>query len=300
MKPIKDKNRSLFSTFRSPLSAFLLGSLLAAGCFHNSDTEVVETPPPTEEEEIIPVKEFEFSTVSGERCFLQTNSSEFLDEPENTGLRNKYDVIWPEEGVLTPSAERELLYAYFGDSSNFQRASERWLSDVMFTDESDIKSKRVSRLADTLPMSYSTLLSSCTVNNDIAIIQINSEGYMFGAAHGFYSVDYKVVDIQSGRILHLSDLVDNPSRLTKVLGRAVKLPDNKEMYQNLIDEGVSASNLPLGSTFFIDASLGKIVLVYQPYEIMSYAAGLQHLELPVRWLSEQVELTPYAKQLFGF
>lgn len=53
------------------------------------------------------------------------------------------------------------------------------------------------------------------------------------------------------------------------------------------------------ASFFIDSARNDITVGYDLYDIQPYACGIPTVVLPIFWLSKHVELTPYAKRLFG-
>ncbi|MBQ3948886.1 MAG: DUF3298 domain-containing protein, partial [Bacteroidales bacterium] len=145
--------------------------------------------------------------------------------------------------------------------------------------------------------SYFTIESKCEQQGDIATFIIWRETYSVGAAHGLYSCEYVNVDVNSGNIIHLNDLVDT-SLLGPVIARAVEdLTVNSDVQKALFD--VNPERLPIPADFTIDSTRSTITLVYQVYEIASYADGIQEIVLPIFWLSKHIPLTPYAKSLFG-
>ena len=83
-----------------------------------------------------------------------------------------------------------------------------------------------------------------------------------------------------------------------VIARAVEdLTVNSDVQKALFD--VNPERLPVTADFTIDSTRSTITLVYQVYEIASYADGIQEIVLPIFWLSKHIPLTPYAKSLFG-
>ena len=76
--------------------------------------------------------------------------------------------------------------------------------------------------------------------------------------------------------------------------QASVLPENKEV----LDCVFSKNDVYASRVFTIDLEKGEILMVYNEYEIGPYACGVMKIHLPIAWLSERVQQTPYAKDLF--
>lgn len=260
----------------------------ANGSDNNADTTATDS-----------VKVFTAHNIKGEQNFLITSNDEFPFAGHVIGMRNSFDIVWPDEGMLTPEAERELMRIYFLDdkAKDFETASRYWLRDASFYLDEGCSVARVDNFSDTMQYSYFKIESSCEQHDDIATINIYRESYGVGAAHGLYSSEYVNIDVNSGNIIHLNDLVDT-NQLGPVIVRAVEdLTTNSDVLKALFDQ--NPERLPVPSDFTIDSTRSTITLVYQVYDIASYADGIQEIVLPIFWLSKHIPLTPYAKRIFG-
>ena len=245
------------------------------------------------------IKTFTTITLTGEQNFNVYSDEEFLFAGNTIGLRNSYNIVWPTKNMMTPEAERELTHRYFCNDKidDFETAAHHWLNDVSFYTEDGAKVTPVNKIDDSSWCSYFKIESKCEQQDDIATFIIWRDSYAVAAAHGLYSFEYVNVDVNSGNIIHLNDLVDT-SLLGPVIARAVEdLVVNKDVQQALFD--VNPERLPVPADFTIDSTRSTISLVYQVYEIASYADGIQEIILPIFWLSKHIPLTPYAKRLFG-
>lgn len=268
--------------------------LLAFGCNRtnggDSDSDTIATNNS---------KTFATRTLAGEQNFLVSSEEEFPMAGNTIGLRNSYNIVWPAENMMSADAERELIHIYFCNDKidDLETAAHRWLNDASFYAEDGAKVTPVDKIDDSSFYSYFKIESKCEQQDDIATLIIWRESCAVGAAHGFYSCEYVNVDVNSGNIIHLNDLVDT-SQLGPVIVRAVEdLAVNKEVQEALFDQ--NPERLPVPADFTIDSTRSTITLVYQLYEIASYADGIQEIVLPIFWLSKHIPLTPYAKSLFG-
>ena len=270
-------------------SIFIIAAcLLAFGCNRtnggDNDTITLEQ-----------TKAFTTITLTSEQNFLVYSDEEFPFAGNTIGMRKSYNIVWPTENIMTPEAEHELTHILFCDV--FETAAHHWLNDATFYTEDGAKVTPVKNIDDSSWYSYFTIESKCEQQGDIATFIIWRETYSVGAAHGLYSCEYVNVDVNSGNIIHLNDLVDT-SLLGPVIARAVEdLTVNSDVQKALFD--VNPERLPVPADFTIDSTRSTITLVYQVYEIASYADGIQEIVLPIFWLSKHIPLTPYAKSLFG-
>ncbi len=274
-------------------SIFIIAAcLLAFGCNRtnggDSDTITLEQ-----------TKAFTTITLTSEQNFLVYSDEEFPFAGNIIGMRKSYDIVWPTENIMTLEAEHELTHILFCNDKIdvFETAAHHWLNDATFYTEDGAKVTPVKNIDDSSWYSYFTIESKCEQQGDIATFIIWRETYSVGAAHGLYSCEYVNVDVNSGNIIHLNDLVDT-SLLGPVIARAVEdLTVNSDVQKALFD--VNPERLPVTADFTIDSTRSTITLVYQVYEIASYADGIQEIVLPIFWLSKHIPLTPYAKSLFG-
>lgn len=249
-------------------------------------------------------KEFAVNTLQDKRCFVVIGNEPFQPAGNVIGLENRYSVAWPEAGMLTPEAERELLIRTFGDSTatTFDEAAEHLLYLTWGYEEGDAEIQllelKTDSIADTLQYTYGHLESSCTVNGNLATFAIRDDIFVVGAAHGTYMSQYVNVDVKKGTIVHIEDLMDT-TRLGEAIRLAVSdLDVNEEVRGCLFDEFAEADRLPVPVDYLVDSTFSTITVVYQLYEVAPYACGIQSVVLPVYWLAKHVPFTAYGKELF--
>jgi hypothetical protein len=195
------------------------------------------------------------------------------------------------------------MYLCFGDSTttNAEKAAKAWLAKPYIYEEDGVapNNKAVDSLDESQEFCYVNI--KCNVEHDstLATFAVNMECYALGA-HGFYSVDYLTVDLTSGKAIHLTDLVADTNLLREAIARAIQdLEVNKDVHECLYDEFRDTICMPMPQNFIIDSARNSITVVYDLYEIQPYACGIPSVILPIFWLSKHVELTPYAKRIFG-
>lgn len=266
----------------------LLVSLLLTGCHHKN-------------------KEFTTHTVTGERCYLQIFDEPIIWDLDTLGAKITYSVVWPDEGLVSNAALRELQYLYFGDStvSNIADAPDYWLNheDIdswFFYSDETVNILPVTTLEENRDYSYIELEGSFTQDDDLALFVVSQGFYPYGAAHGHHSVDFLTIDKATGNAIHLIDLVTDTNLLCQAIAHAIQeLEVNSGVRECLFGEFADVDRMPLPKNFTIDSARNNIIIYYGLYEIAPYACGIQEIELPISWLSNQLSLTPFAKRLFG-
>jgi hypothetical protein len=248
-------------------------------------------------------KEFHTHAVSGEQCYQLDFEEQIGPWGTSVGLKVSYELAWPDRDVVSPSAERELMFLCFGDSSaaNVDDAVKAWLAAPFFYNEEDGCTKTpIAKLDEEGEYSYVNLESSCDQDSALAVFTVKNECFFLGAAHGMYSVDFLTVDKASGNVIHLADLVTDTALLCEAIAHAIQdLEVNKDTRECLFDEFIDAERMPLPRNFLVDSARNNITVFYGLYEITPYCCGIQGVVLPIFWLSKHVPLTPYTKRLFG-
>lgn len=247
-----------------------------------------------------------FSTTQmvGKNCFMVKTDDPYLPEPLNPyGVENSFSLVWPGKGMMTKEAEKELIMQVFNDSisTTAKDAAKLWLKNSWNYDETTkvISTKKVDSVSNLETYTYSHLENSIREDNNLVTFINTNEASLAGAAHGMYIVGYLTYDRKAEKVVHLNDLVDT-SKLGEVIVRAIQdLDVNKEVRECLFDEFKTAEKIFVPDNFDIDSTRSTINLTYQQYDITPYACGLQTVVLPIYWLSKHLELTPYAKELFG-
>lgn len=273
-----------FIMMKKTLLCLLIASTMLAGCHRE-------------------VKEFKTVHHEGQHCLLVTCDEEFLPGGDSLAVENCYSLEWPAKGVLTPEAEMELLLRTFGDSTTttFDQAASRWLEQTwLYEDDMSLfHIHPLDSIGDREQYTYAKKESTISRDSNLATMLLTTETFAAYAAHGLYSVEYFVMDLDTKKIVHLNDLVDT-AQLGEVIIRAIEdLEVNKDTRECMFDEYRIAGRVAVPQDFFIDSTRSVIYLVFQQYDITPYACGIQTVALPIFWLSKHIPLTPYCKEIFG-
>lgn len=265
--------------------SFALAALLLAGC--NNDN-----------------KEFTTRSISATQCYLLSYDEQMGPWGDTLGLKKVLEVEWPAKGFLSAAAERELMMLCFDDSTsaNVDKAVAAWLAKpYIYTDDGEAPHvKTVDTLDESREYSYMAVRCNTTHDSVLATFNVGIETFGAGAAHGIYSSHTLTVDLESGNVVRLTDLVSDTNLLCEAIARAIfDLDANKDIRECLFDEYRNADRMPMPASFFIDSARNNITVSYDLYHIQPYACGIPSVVLPIFWLSKHVPLTPYAKRLFG-
>ena len=263
---------------------FALAALLMAGCSHD--------------------KEFTTHSISGTQCYLLTYDEQMGPWGNTLALKKTFEVEWPAKGFLSANAERELIKLCFDDSTstNVDEAAREWLTKpYIYVDDGVAPNvETVDTLDESREYSYMAVRCNSTHDSSLATFHVGIETFGAGAAHGIYSSHTLTVDLESGNVVRLTDLVSDTNLLCQAIARAIfDLEANKDIRECLFDEYRNADRMPMPASFFVDSARNNITVSYDLYHIQPYACGIPSVVLPIFWLSKHVELTPYAKRLFG-
>lgn len=248
-------------------------------------------------------KEFKTYSYEDKRCFIVTCDEEFLPGGDDLAVENSLSLQWPARGFFPPDVEAELLLRTFGDSTatSFSQAADRWLSNTWLyeDDMSRFHIQPLDSIGNREHYTYAKMENKITRDSNLVTMLITTESFAAYAAHGLYTTEYVVMDLDTKNIVHLNDLVDT-AQLGEVIIRAIEdLEVNKDTRDCMFDEYRTAGRVAVPRDFYIDSTRSVIYLVFQQYDITPYACGIQHVALPIFWLSKHIPLTPYCKELFG-
>ncbi|MBP5326484.1 MAG: DUF3298 domain-containing protein [Bacteroidales bacterium] len=244
-------------------------------------------------------KPFTTHDLSGNKYWIAPYTD--IDD-ETIGCEGTYAIVWPDKGTISPAAERELILLCFGDSNsdNVDAALNHWLSHPNLIGNSCESYTPVDSLKNIMTGEMYSLEVKCKTDSNLALFSIRRDEYAYGAIHGLYDVRYLTIDLSSGNVIHISDLVTDTARFRIAIASAIHdLDVNKDVRDCLYEEERDAIIMPEYYNFYIDSARNGIYVEYGIYEIAPYACGIQTIFLPIFWLSKHVPLTPYAKKLFG-
>ena len=227
---------------------------------------------------------------SGERCYTMDYEEEMFGRPRE---QRSYYISWPSDDH--PVLQRAILENVFGKGAkDFDAAAEQFLANSAIDGFEDHKAYVVKETKNFEPNDYCNIRVICENDKRFYSFLVTIEEYGFGAAHPNAAVNYINYDIREKRLIQLSDLMDT-THLSSIARKALKsLPENKETLECVY----SKDDIYASSIFTIDLDKNEIILVYEPYDIGPYACGILQIHLPVAWLSQELQLTPYCNELF--
>ena len=215
--------------------------------------------------------------------------------------QNTITALWPVtlNGKECPKLQKELCYWLTGkeDITQLDRAVE----NVLYTDNEGVS------FGDNGP--YIILDSFEGVNSFISFssstIELKSLGnrfatfhlffnmYYAGAAHGMYCHQYMTYDTQLDKIVKLEDVIIDPELIRPHILESINLKYDYSEEELFLPE----DKIPqVPSVFYFED--GFLHLVYQVYEIASYAQG--DIDVPIFYPDDGKApeyLTPYGKEI---
>lgn len=129
--------------------------------------------------------------------------------------------------------------------------------------------------------------------NNVAQIVINSDTYM-GGAHGMPNAEYLIFDMDLQSQIALSDVLEknkeNEFHELAITSFKTYLKDELQLSPKEVKEYQQSWEFTLSENFYFDEK--GLVLVYQPYQMGSFAQGFIELKLPYDELVKQNILKP--------
>ena len=113
----------------------------------------------------------------------------------------------------------------------------------------------------------------------------NGSSY-YGGVHGTYGASYYPFDVSLNRPIHLNDIVTSTSKVLRLIPKYDKRSKDK-LYDNVNEVDIE--------NFYIKN--GKLVFVFQPYQVGPYSDGIVEVPIPLKTLRSKNLLTKYGKTL---
>lgn len=213
---------------------FALAALLVTGC-HNDN------------------KEFSTTAINATQCYLLSYDEQMGPWGDTIGLKKVLEVEWPAKGFLSAAAERELMKLCFDDSTStgVDMAARSWLAKpYIYTDDGEaLHVETVDTLDESSEYSYMAVRCTATHDSTLATFHVGIETFGAGAAHGIYSSHTLTVDLESGNVVRLTDLVSDTNLLCEAIARAIfDLDANRDVRECLFDEYRGADRMPSRKT----------------------------------------------------
>ncbi|WP_417363066.1 DUF3298 and DUF4163 domain-containing protein [Galbibacter sp.] len=114
------------------------------------------------------------------------------------------------------------------------------------------------------------------------IVSLLFDSYIFtGGAHGYGSTSFLNFDLATGEQLSEDDLLNNPKEFTTFVESIFRKQNNLKPEDNINSTGFMFED----DKFHLPVSIGfdeqGIILIYNPYEIASYADGQTKIYIPM-------------------
>ena len=216
--------------------------------------------------------------------------------------RNSVKALWPVmlNGKECPQLQ-EALCQWLSDNKEIKqmdRAIERALytdcEGVPFGDDGPYL---IVDDFDEEIISFSTTSNTIelqSLGNRFALFHLLFNQYFAGAAHGMYAHNYLTYDTQRDHVVTLEDILLDPELVRPHILQSIKLTFD----YNPEDLFLHEDNIPhVPDVFYFEN--GMLHLVYQVYEIASYAQGVIDVPLFYHYSEDYSDiLTPYGKELF--
>lgn len=135
-----------------------------------------------------------------------------------------------------------------------------------------------------------TSKSSISSSTDV-LLSMSIENYSYwGGAHGYGSTSYLNFDKSTGKTLSINDLIKNQTEFLKLAETKFKKQKGIAAEENINSTGYFFEN----DEFILPANVGfndqELLLVYNPYEVASYAEGQIIITLPFDEVKEYLSI----------
>ena len=230
----------------------------------------------------------------------KTVKAKLEDGEDATYQVNVLTAFWPVvlNGKECPILQEALCHWLTGKEGikNVDRAIEQ----VLYTDNDDVPFEEngryiiVDSLTEEIP--YSRSLNSIELKklgNRFAVFHLLTSLYYAGAAHGMYVHDYITYDTELDKIVKLEDVLIDPELIRPHIMKSINLKYEYTEKDLFMPED---NMLHVPSKFYFED--GFLHLVYQVYEIASYAQG--DIDVPIFYPNDENSpeyLTPYGKEV---
>ena len=230
----------------------------------------------------------------------KTVKAKLEDGEDATYQVNVLTAFWPVvlNGKECPILQEALCHWLTGKEGikNVDRAIEQ----VLYTDNDDVPFEEngryiiVDSLTEEIP--YSRSLNSIELKklgNRFAVFHLLTSLYYAGAAHGMYVHDYITYDTELDKIVKLEDVLIDPELIRPHIMKSINLKYEYTEEDLFMPED---NMLHVPSKFYFED--GFLHLVYQVYEIASYAQG--DIDVPIFYPNDETSpeyLTPYGKEV---
>lgn len=129
------------------------------------------------------------------------------------------------------------------------------------------------------------------VHDSPEIICVSLKSYIdTGGAHGNGGITYLNFNPETGAALHLNDIISNQTQFKKIAEKAFKDQTQPKDSKETIEDFFFGEGFQLPSN--IGFTKDGLVLLYNNYEIASYAQGITQIVLPYDQVKELLRVNP--------
>ncbi len=128
------------------------------------------------------------------------------------------------------------------------------------------------------PFYYNRIMTVEYNDNNLLVVSDNVYLYL-GGAHGMNNISYYNIDLKTGKLLKLPDIIKDTNALKKLIYNQLE-EQNRFLF-------VTGDNLPLPSNFYISGK--NLMLIYNPYEIAPYSEGQITVEFSFKDLKDIID-----------
>ena len=275
------------------LAAVIVASLCS--CLNNSGSVASDS----DSDKVTDSTLCQFSNIKVEKMFSYDD-----EERDTLYFDNTFIAFWPE--VINGKRCTELQQALFRamtDSAELNQLDK--VTDFLLdpSNYTDYESKRLVPVKSVKGDDNNLSTSEVRVNMEsmtdrLLTYHLGTYSYMAGAAHGIYAHNYVTYDLQNEKAVTFEDVIADTTLLRTTILKAIKQAydyDKDDLF--FPDNGL----LPLPRDFYFRDQV--LYVVYQVYEIASYAQGL--IEAPIYpYMLKPEEMkrlyTPYGLELINF
>ena len=232
----------------------------------------------------------------------KTVKAKLETEDGTTYQHNSVKALWPImlNGKECPQLQDELCRWLSGKKETKQM--DRAIENALYCDSEEVPFGDNGPYLivddfdeDMFPCSTSSnTIELKSLGNRFALYHLLTNVYFAGAAHGMYVHNYLTYDTQRDHIVTLEDILIDPELIRPHILESIKLKfEYTEEDLFLPDDNI----LHVPNVFYFEN--GMLHLVYQVYEIASYAQGIIDVPLFYHYSEDYSDiLTPYGKELF--
>ena len=229
----------------------------------------------------------------------------YIDEDGDTlYFDNSFSAFWPQiiNGKPCPNLQQALFRAMTDSAelNQLDKVTDFLLDPSNYTDyESKLLMPAKSVKDDENKLSTSEVkVNMESMTDRLLTYHLGTYSYLAGAVHGIYAHNYVTYDLQTDKAVTLDDVVADTTMLRTAILRSIKQTydyDKDDLF--IPDNGL----LPLPRDFYFDNSVMHVI--YQVYEIASYAQGLIDAPIfPYMLKPEEIKrlFTPYGLELIDY